>query len=104
MPTLHSWLRHSTPEQGIGDSDRRQIDELGKWAAEYNWEFKDAYRATVSAFRGNQLKHLQRFFDDVRSGLIPPGDALGCENFDRLSREPPLDSFDLFRSIVMSGV
>jgi DNA invertase Pin-like site-specific DNA recombinase len=75
------------------------------WAAANGYEFSDSYRALgVSGFRGKQRQVLQKFFDDVQSGRFPKGDALGVENFDRLSREPPLDSIDLFRQIVKSGV
>ncbi len=105
MPTLHSFLRFSTPEQALGDSERRQIEDMRRWAAANGYDFSDSYRAPgISGFRGKQRKILQKFFDDVQSGRFPKGDALGVENFDRLSREPPLDSFDLFRQIVKSGV
>jgi Resolvase, N terminal domain len=98
MPTLHSFLRFSTPERALGDSERRQIEDMRRWAAANGYDFIDSYRAPgISGFRGEQRKVLQQFFDDVRSGRFPNGDALSVENFDRLSREPPLHSFDLLR-------
>ena len=32
MATAHSYLRYSTPEQALGDSERRQIEKAQQWA------------------------------------------------------------------------
>jgi hypothetical protein len=46
-------LRFSTPEQALGDSERRQIDDTRRWAAASGYDFSDSYRAPgISGFRG----------------------------------------------------
>jgi len=42
--------------------------------------------------------------EDVRSGKIAPGDYIGVENQDRLTRMPPLDAIDQFISFLKAGV
>jgi DNA invertase Pin-like site-specific DNA recombinase len=103
MTIAHSYLRYSTPEQALGDSERRQVEKARLWAAANGHDYDDSYRDPgVSAFRGRHraVGALARFLDDVRSGRIPKGDLLIVESFDRLSREEPLKAFDLFREII----
>jgi hypothetical protein len=105
--TLHSFLRFSTPEQGLGESERRQVAKGRRYAAENDWYFSDTYRARgIGAYRGKQRRigGLKLFLDRVCAGLITKTDGLWVENFDRLSREPTIDSLDLFRAIIRTGI
>jgi DNA invertase Pin-like site-specific DNA recombinase len=89
MATAHSYLRYSTPEQALGDSERRQIEKAQEWAVANAYDYDDTYRdPATSAFRSKNraVGMLGQFFDDVRSGRIPKGDLLLTESFDRLSR------------------
>jgi DNA invertase Pin-like site-specific DNA recombinase len=107
MATAHSYLRYSTPEQALGDSERRQIEKAQEWAVANAYDYDDTYRdPATSAFRSKNraVGMLGQFFDDVRSGRIPKGDLLLTESFDRLSRDEPLKAFDLFRELVECGI
>ncbi len=105
----YSYIRFSILEQGKGDSLRRQTsgfdgycDEEGLTPA--NLTLRDL---GVSAFRGaNQRKGaLAVFLRAIREGRVIPGKSvLVVENLDRLSRQEPLDSLDIFREIVNAGV
>lgn len=106
MPTLHSFIRWSTPEQSLKTSEQRQIARLRDWATREGWDFSEKYRAPgISGYRGKhrRIGGLKDFLADLRRGDIPQGDALGVENFDRLDREPTIDALDLFREIIRSG-
>jgi DNA invertase Pin-like site-specific DNA recombinase len=107
MATAHSYLRYSTPEQALGDSERRQIEKAQEWAVANGYDYDDTYRdPATSAFRSKNraVGMLGQFFDDVRSGRITKGDLLLTESFDRLSRDEPLKAFDLFRELVECGI
>jgi len=107
MSTAHSYLRYSTPEQALGDSERRQIEKAQQWAVANGYDYDDTYRdPATSAFRSKNraVGMLGQFFDDVRSGKITKGDLLLTESFDRLSRGEPLKAFDLFRELVECGI
>src|SRR6266404_4088759 len=55
LPTLHTFLRFSTPEQALGDSEWRQIEDMRKWAAAQRLRVQRRLRAPggqrLSAFR-----------------------------------------------------
>jgi hypothetical protein len=107
MPTLWSYLRFSTPEQRLGDSERRQIARGQGWAIDNHYDYDDSYRDEgVSAFRGDNATRgdLARLLANIRDGLIPLGDAIWFENLDRLSRQPPYQSIKLFQAIIDAGV
>lgn len=107
MGEVVSYLGCSTLEQRLGDSDRRQIAAGQKWAAENGLIYVGTLRDIgVSAFRGKNraMGALRGFLDAVAAGRWPKDRFLYVENFDRLSREEPLEAFDLFRSIVRGGV
>ena len=113
-PVYWNYVRYSTPEQQWGDSDRRQVDQGRSRAAALGVPFMDHYRDPgISAFKAKNRSAgaLGQFLEDVRlgspGGSEPwprPGDILGVEDFDRLSRAEPMEAFDLFRDIINSGV
>src|ERR1051326_8336039 len=106
MPTLHSFLRVSTPEQALGTGDKRQIEKGRKWAAENGWDFGEVFRAETRAFRGKhrRIGGLKIFLDMVQAGKISRQDGLWVENFDRLNREPTFDALGFFRDIIETGI
>src|SRR6516165_10350882 len=91
-PVFWSYLRWSTPPQEWGDSERRQIEPGIAWAASRNIPFVDDYRDPgVSAWTGKNLAKgaLGRFIAEIGSdnpNLPQPGDYLGIESIDRVSR------------------
>ena len=110
-PVFWSYLRWSTPPQEWGDSERRQIEPGIAWAASRNIPFVDDYRDPgVSAWTGKNLAKgaLGRFIADIGSdnpNLPQPGDYLGIESIDRVSRsEHVFDTTEILNSVWRKGV
>ncbi len=103
MKTAYSYVRFSTPEQEMGDSERRQI-ALAKSYCERNGlylsETAFADRG-VSAFHGKHRENgaLGRLLKHVQ-----PGEVLLIEDCDRWSREDPLDALTRLRDEVSRGI
>lgn len=107
-PKAYSYLRFSTPEQGKGDSHRRQADLAAQFAARHGLEldgssFQDL---GVSAFKGDNAATgaLRQFRNAVESGVIPSGSFLLVESLDRLTRDHIVNAQTLFMSIITAGV
>src|SRR5689334_22473315 len=109
MRTAYSYLRYSSPEQGDGDSIRRQIAGAEAWckrnkvALDTGKRMEDRGR---SAFKGKHRTTgaLAQFLGEVEAGRIERGSVLLIENLDRLSRENPWDAVPLLCSLVNAGV
>lgn len=91
-PRVYSYLRYSTKEQTLGDSERRQIAMTESFAKQKGLTLDKSLRLAdrgVSAFRGRHRRKgaLAAFLNDVESGQVPSGSYLVLENLDRLSRE-----------------
>src|SRR5688500_10462942 len=89
---VYSYIRFSTPEQALGDSERRQLDKARAWAEKHGNEFDDSLRIADrgrSAYKGDHRKKgaLGEFLERVRTGEVTPGSILVVEDIDRLSRE-----------------
>lgn len=105
----YSYVRFSTPEQGQGDSFRRQIERARSYAARHDLDLDETFRDEgVSAFKGKNRKSsegaLNRFVDRVKSGEVPRGSYLLIESLDRLSREEVLDALEFFMSLMRLGL
>src|SRR5262245_48183923 len=106
----YSYLRYSSPEQGEGDSVRRQNKSAADWCKRHDVQL-DANRTYLdrgrSAYHGRHRQRggaLAAFLAEVERGDIPPGSVLIIENLDRLSRENPWDSVPLLCSLVNAGI
>jgi len=112
--SAYSYIRFSTPDQALGDSERRQVEKAEAWAAAkgvvLDRSFADRGK---SGWKGTNRKKgaLGEFLRRIPSPGLPipeapilPGSYLIVENLDRLSREHPLDSIGLVRSIIIAGV
>ena len=69
MPVYYSYRRWSTPDQSLGDSDRRQIDAARQRAAELSAVLDDSYcDPGISGFRSKHIKKgaLGRFLAAAR--------------------------------------
>ncbi len=89
-PRVYSYIRFSTPEQAMGDSERRQLAEARAWAKKMGYVFDESLvDYGLSGFHGtNRTKGaLGRFLERVKNGDVPPGSILVVEAIDRLSRE-----------------
>ncbi len=106
-PLAFSYLRFSTPEQALGDSERRQIEAAEQWAKKKGIKLDKSYADRGrSGFKGTNRKKgaLGKFLKRITAGEIPRGSYLVVEDLDRLSREHPMDSLTLVRNIISAGV
>jgi DNA invertase Pin-like site-specific DNA recombinase len=104
---IYSYLRFSTPEQQLGDSERRQLDLAQKFAEDLGTTLDETLiDRGLSGYHGvhKTRGHLGRFLEKVERGQIPPDSILVIENVDRLSREPIVDAFTTFSGLLKSGV
>jgi DNA invertase Pin-like site-specific DNA recombinase len=106
MRIAYSYVRWSKPEQGKGDSRRRQsvAKEICK---RFGWRLDETMVDDGrSAYRGTHRKlgRLASFLEAIREGRVKPGTVLIVEDCDRLSREVFLDALDLVTGILRAGV
>jgi DNA invertase Pin-like site-specific DNA recombinase len=107
-PKAYSYLRFSRPEQGLGDSLRRQLDGARKYADEHGLDLDESLRDEgISAFRSknrDDKSALGSFLRKVKNGDVPKGSYLLVENLDRLSRDQVTKALLLFLDILDSGI
>ena len=107
-PRVFSYIRFSTPEQRLGDSERRQLASAKAYAKRKELDFDESPMMDEgrSAYHGHHRKkgHLGRFLELVETGKVPHGSILVVENIDRLSREDFLQAFDTVHRIVTKGI
>lgn len=90
----YSYMRFSTPEQSMGDSERRQLEAAKRFAERKGLQLDDTLGLTdrgLSGYHGTHRKKgaLGRFLEAVQSGRVKSGSVLIVENIDRLGREGP---------------
>ncbi len=108
-PVCISYIRFSSSSQADGASYDRQLDAAQEYANKHGMVLDSKYRYEdlgVSAYTGKHAKsgHLRTFLDCVERGDIPSGSVLLIEHIDRLSRENPVDAFEIFNSIVKKDI
>lgn len=111
-PKAYSYIRFSTPEQGQGDSERRQRAEAAKYAennglelvTDRDYQFLDF---GVSAYKGRNSSDegkLHQFCNYVKEGKIAAGSYLIVESLDRLSRENVLTALGRFIDLLNEDI
>ena len=104
---IYSYLRFSTPEQQLGDSERRQLELAQKFAEDRGTTLDETLvdRGLSGYHAAHKTKgHLGRFLEKVERGQIPPGSTLVIENVDRLSREPIMDALSTVSDLLKKGI
>jgi len=104
-PLSYSYIRFSTPDQLEGDSQRRQLELSINYCEKNNLKLNESTTIKdlgVSALQGTHIKEgfLGHFFEAVKTGTIERGSYLLIEDFDRLSRQDPLDAQNFFPQIL----
>jgi DNA invertase Pin-like site-specific DNA recombinase len=92
VPKVFSYIRFSTPEQRLGDSERRQVAAAVAYAKKYGLRLDTSLNMRdygVSGYKGHHRTRgaLGAFLGLVEAGKILPGSILLVENIDRLGRE-----------------
>jgi DNA invertase Pin-like site-specific DNA recombinase len=104
---VYSYIRFSTPEQKLGDSERRQLELAEEFAAEEGLELDETLRDEgLSGYHGTHRKKgaLGGFLQRIKAKEIPKGSVLVVENIDRLGREDVLTALGTVTTIINHGV
>jgi DNA invertase Pin-like site-specific DNA recombinase len=93
-PKVFSYVRFSSDEQKLGDSERRQVEDADAWVKRKGLTVDRSLDLTDRGLSGYHGFHrtrgkLGRFLAAVKSGMVPRGSILLVENIDRLGREGP---------------
>src|SRR5664279_1044428 len=99
---VYSYIRFSTPEQALGESERRQLEKARAWAKAKGLVFDESLRLAdrgLSGYHGAHRKGgaLGQFLAMVQAGEIPRGSILLVENIDRLGRE---GVYKMFKKVI----
>ena len=106
---VYSYIRFSDEKQAAGASLDRQTDYAAQVAARKGLVLDDELRmfdAGLSAFHADHKKRgkFGLFMAAIQAGKVTRGSVLVVEDFDRLSRQAPMDALDQLREIVDAGV
>lgn len=107
MSTLYSYNRVSTSAQTAGSGLDRQGDAAAAYAAERGLSLTTFADPGRSAYRGGHAKRgpLARFLAAAQAGTLGPDPVLLVEDFDRISRQEPLDALrEIVLELVACGV
>ncbi|GAA0275520.1 hypothetical protein GCM10008965_48810 [Methylorubrum aminovorans] len=103
-----SYARFSHRKQAAGSTIERQEELLAAYLQDHPditllEQFSDK---GVSGFRGRHAKDgaLGRLLGDIQQGKLPTPLVLIIESVDRLSREPMMDAWDRFNTLLKAGV
>jgi len=104
-----SYLRFSTPEQALGDSQARQLKAARDYCARNGLELDEELSISDEGISGYSGKNIERgslghFLAEVQAGKIPAGTALIIENLDRLSRQGIDKTTDLLKDLTAHGI
>ena len=106
----YSYLRYSSPQQGDGDSVRRQTAAAAAWCKRHpNVRLDLDKRMEDRGYSASDGSHIEKgalgqFLAAVAAGDITPGSILIVENLDRLSREDPWDAIPMLCKLVNAGI
>lgn len=98
----YSYVRFSTPEQEMGDSERRQLALAKAYCQQHGLRLADSVADKgVSAYHGKHHANgaLGRLLKQMQ-----PGQVLLIEDCDRWSREDPIDALTRLREEVRRGI
>jgi DNA invertase Pin-like site-specific DNA recombinase len=105
----YSYLRFSTPEQAMGDSQRRQTKLAEEYALAHKLTLDTELNLNdlgVSAFRGANVETgaLGAFLDAIKQGIVDKGSYLLVESLDRVSRAIAYEAMMVLGAIVKAGI
>jgi hypothetical protein len=110
QPVAHPYCRISHPDQRKGGGLERQTQaDVATFAKHFGFAVSKRLLVDdgVSAWKGTNAtpKHaLGQFLADARRGIVPAGDCLLLENYDRLSRQDPWAAIGLVSELRQLGI
>jgi len=107
--TAYSYIRFSSRAQADGASLARQTEDAERFCRENDLTLDDSLNLRdlgVSGYSGANAEAgaLAGFLKAIKDGTVQPGSMLLVENIDRISRQEPLEAFDIIRAIIQAGV
>jgi DNA invertase Pin-like site-specific DNA recombinase len=85
-PVAHSYIRFSTSQQELGDSERRQVEATRIYAETNGFALDESIGVDrgLSGFTGSNIANgaLGEFIKRIEAGKIPKGSALFVESPD----------------------
>jgi hypothetical protein len=114
-PVGHPYARISDPEQRKGGGLVRQTEDeetlakINEFCRLFGFKLSKRFRIDdgVSAWQGLNASpehELGQFLAEAKRGLIPAGDCLILENYDRLSRQDPWAAIGLVNDLRQLGI
>jgi len=105
LPKAYSYIRFSTPEQALGDSERRQIESARDYATAHGLELDESLTFAdkgISAYHGSNLKGgaLGLFLKAVEDGIVTKGSYFLVESVDRISRQNPWEAIEAIKLLI----
>src|SRR5205823_5543338 len=107
MPRIHPYCRWSSHEQDAGDSHHRQLDTITRFAEQHGLQMAEPIVDGATSTRdGNNLKNgkLAEFIANAVAHVIPKGDYLGFEDWDRFSRAEAKFALVQFFNLLTAGI
>ena len=109
QPKVYSYIRFSTPEQKLGNSLARQIDNARAYAKARNLVFDESLVMKdegLSGYKGTNVTkgELGKFIQEIENGNVAKGSILLLDAADRLSRLPMVNAIALMTRIVSAGI
>jgi DNA invertase Pin-like site-specific DNA recombinase len=108
MKNIYLYIRYSTDAQSQGSSYERQLGLAREYCPTLIEDKEHVfYDSGKSAYKGEQLEaggELRRFYDAVKSGIVPKGSTLLVEDLDRMSRAGMWKASDKLRELTENGI
>lgn len=109
MPKVISYTRFSSRRQAQGDSYRRQTEAALKWCLQNGHELDTTLRFEdlgVSAANGKNARQgaLGTLREMARDGQLEKGTILLIEAFDRLTRLPLPEAYEVLLGLINNGI
>jgi DNA invertase Pin-like site-specific DNA recombinase len=108
VPVAYSYVRFSTPQQKLGGSARRHLENARKWAAEHGYTLDETLIDDgASASQGRNILGdgpLAQFARAVEQGRVEIPSVLVMESLDRFTRRDPWDALPSFQALLNAGV
>ena len=109
MTTAYSYIRFSSRAQASGASLARQMEAAERYCYENELTLDTSlslHDLGVSGYTGDNAEAgaLAGFLKAIDDEVVTPGSILLVENIDRISRQEPLEAFDIIRLIIKAGV
>lgn len=109
QPLAYVYVRWSRSEQGQGDSETRQLRDIGAWCERRGFAMSPdrvLIDRGASGFAGAHLARgkLGEFIRSVETGRVPHGSVLVVEQFDRISRLPISEARRVIDLLTRNGI